>query len=146
LLVGGKEEQVKEMKEKAQCQGVSDYFIFTGTVPFDAVADYIDIADVLVSPRTKGSNTPLKIYSYLKSGKPIVATNLLTHTQVLNHDVAVLTEPTAKAFAEGILLILNDGGLRSTLSQNAKKLAEEKYSYSIYLEKTREVLEAVHSN
>ena len=39
--------------------------------------------DVLVSPRSRGTNTPLKIYQYLRSGKPIVATRLLTHTQVL---------------------------------------------------------------
>ena len=38
---------------------------------------------MLVSPRSRGTNTPLKIYQYLRSGKPIVATRLLTHTQVL---------------------------------------------------------------
>ena len=43
---------------------------------------------MLVSPRIRGTNTPLKIYSYLRSGRPIVATNLLTHTQVLTPDVA----------------------------------------------------------
>jgi glycosyltransferase involved in cell wall biosynthesis len=146
LLVGGKEEQIKDLKEKAHHKGVSDSFIFTGTVPFEAVADYIKIADVLVSPRIEGNNTPLKIYSYLKSGKPIVATNLLTHTQVLSSDVAVLTEPTPRAFAEGVLSVLNDHKLCDTLCQNAKKLAEEKYSYKTYLERTKEVLDAVFSN
>ena len=33
-----------------------------------------DAADVLVSPRSRGTNTPLKIYQYLRAGRPIVAT------------------------------------------------------------------------
>ena len=146
MLVGGNEGQIKSLKEIACQKNVSDSFIFTGIVPFDSVADYIEFADILVSPRIEGNNTPLKIYSYLKSGKPIVATNLPTHTQVLSSDVAVLTEPTPKAFAEGILAVLDNGELRISLSENAKKLVEEKYSYENYLAKTKEVLEAVYSN
>ena len=41
-------------------------------------------ADVLVSPRLKGLNTPMKIYSYLDSGSAVLATRLRTHTQVLD--------------------------------------------------------------
>ena len=37
-------------------------------------------ADVLISPRIKGVNTPMKIYSYLDSGRCVLATDLqLTH-------------------------------------------------------------------
>ena len=54
---------------------------------------------MLTSPRSKGTNTPLKIYQYLRSGKPIVATRLLTHTQVLDDDTAMLTAPDPQAFA-----------------------------------------------
>lgn len=143
MLVGGKEEQIISLREKASRNGISDSFAFTGTVPFDQVSDYIEVADILVSPRIEGNNTPLKIYSYLRSGKPIVATNLVTHTQVLNSEVAVLTEPTPGAFAEGIIAVLRDSGLRTMISKNAKKLAEEKYSYRIYFEKTKEILDMV---
>lgn len=146
MLVGGKEEQIRDLKEKTIQKGVSEFFIFVGTVSFDVVDDYIKIADVLVSPRIEGNNTPLKIYSYLRSGKPIVGTNLLTHTQVLNSDVAVLTEPRPEAFANGILAVLNDSRLCDILTENSKKLVEERYSYRIYLERTKEILEAVCSS
>lgn len=146
MLVGGKQDQIKGLKEMVSQKGVSDFFVFTGTVPFEEVSEYLEMADVLVSPRIEGNNTPLKIYSYLKSAKPIVATNLPTHTQVLSSNVAVLTEPSPSAFAEGVLSALNDHKLCDTLSQNARKLAEEKYSYNIYLEKTKEILDAVYSN
>ena len=67
-----------------------------------------DAADVLVSPRSRGTNTPLKIYQYLRSGRPIVATRLLTHTQVLSDDSAFLTPRPPEGFAAGILAALDD--------------------------------------
>ena len=91
---------------------------------------------MLVSPRLQGNNTPLKIYSYLRSGKPIVATNHLTHTQVLNCDVSVLTECTPEAFGRGVLKVVQDQELAKRISANAAQLAEEKYSYGAYLKKT----------
>ena len=53
-------------------------------------------ADILRPPRIRGTNTPLKIYSYLRSGKPIVATNLLTHTQVLTPEWRCWSRPTRR--------------------------------------------------
>src|SRR5207302_10840226 len=60
-------------------------------------------ADLLVSPRSRGTNTPLKIYQYLRSGRATVATRLLTHTQVLSDETAILTGATAREFADGVL-------------------------------------------
>ena len=73
--------------------------IFAGQRPAEEIPAFLDAADVLVSPRSTGTNTPLKIYQYLRSGRPIVATRLLTHTQVLDDDVAILTQATAEGFA-----------------------------------------------
>lgn len=71
---------------------------FLGAQPVALLsAVYLAQADILVSPRSKGSNTPMKLYSYLASGKPILATNLWTHTQVLTAASAVLTEPRPRA-------------------------------------------------
>ena len=75
--------------------GIEDATIFAGERPAEEIPAYLLAADVLVSPRSRGTNTPLKIYQYLRSGKPIVATRLLTHTQVLTDDTAVLTGATA---------------------------------------------------
>jgi len=138
-LVGGNPEQVEHYRQHVKKNNLSDYFVFTGQVSPDLVPQFIDIADILVTPRVEGNNTPLKIYSYLRSGKPIVATNHITHTQVLNDQVAVLTECNAKSFAEGLLKVINDEKLRQEISGNAKHLAEEKYSYQIYLQKTQNI-------
>jgi glycosyltransferase involved in cell wall biosynthesis len=96
----------------------------------------VEAADLLVSPRIRGTNTPLKIYSYLRSGKPIVATNLLTHTQVLTPEIAVLVDPAAGPFAAAILELLENPERRAQLSSAARAVAAEKYSREVYLRRT----------
>ena len=102
---------------------------------------FVKHSHVLVSPRTEGTNTPLKIYSYLQSGKPIVATNLYTHTQVLNPGVALLVEPDPEAFAQGILSVLENPSLAGRLGTNAREFFETNYSLRLVLKKTEQVLE-----
>ena len=77
--------------------------IFAGQRPADEIPAFLDAADALVSPRSSGTNTPLKIYQYLRSGRPIVATRLLTHTQVLDDAVRIcrrqLPQDSARPFS-----------------------------------------------
>src|SRR4030095_12729351 len=105
--------------EQAIRAGVADAVIFAGQRPSDEIPLFLDAADVLVSPRSTGTNTPLKIYQYLRSGRPIVATRLLTHTQVLNDDVAILTTATSEGFAAGILTALTDVDRAREVGQGA---------------------------
>jgi glycosyltransferase involved in cell wall biosynthesis len=146
VLVGGRPEQIEQMKELAALLGIEKIIHFLRQRPVEEMPMYMQLADILVSPRKDGKNTPLKIYSYLKSGKPIVATNILTHTQVLNDDVAMLTENNAEAFAEGTLKLIKDKKLQKRLIVNALRLSEEKYSYDAYLQKTAKVYQYVENS
>jgi hypothetical protein len=100
---------------------------------------FIGLSDVLVSPRLSGTNTPLKIYSFLKSGKPLVATNLWTHTQVLSDQTSVLVKPDAEGMAEGITFALFDRRAQEK-ARLAKENADRDYTYPRYKEKIRQVL------
>lgn len=141
LVVGGHEDQVDQYKKMAADRGVERNFIFTGQVSPDKIKSYMMCAQILLSPRTRGTNTPLKIYSYLKSGIPIVATRMLTHTQVMDESVAVLKDPIPEDFAQGITGLINNPSLGKELAMNAKKLADEKYSYKIYRKKLESSVE-----
>ncbi|MBN1480456.1 glycosyltransferase [candidate division KSB1 bacterium] len=143
LMVGGNEQQVAACKAKAAKLGVISKFNFTGFVQPDMIPSFVSLSDVLVSPRLQGTNSPLKIYSYLRSGKPIVATRHITHTQILNDSVSVLAEPNPESFAEGILSILDDKVKQQQLVQAAQQLAEKHYSYDSYLQKTKWIIEYV---
>jgi glycosyltransferase involved in cell wall biosynthesis len=118
--------------------GIAGAVVFVGQRAAEEIPLFLDAADVLVSPRSTGTNTPLKIYQYLRSGRPIVATRLLTHTQVLNDEVAILTDPTAEAFAAGIEAALSDRDRARAVGDRARELADTKYSYEAYLTRTRQ--------
>lgn len=142
VLVGGKKHQIEELKKLVQQLNISRKVIFTGQRPSSEIPLYISLADVLVSPRISGTNTPLKIYTYLKSGKPIVATKLRTHQQVLNPQNAILVEPEPEDLAKGIHFALyNSQSLK--IAQKAKTIADREYTYSKYLEKVKKSLELI---
>jgi glycosyltransferase involved in cell wall biosynthesis len=133
---------------RAKTQAVeigAEGIIFTGERPSESIPGFLDAADVLVSPRSTGTNTPLKIYQYLRSGRVIVATRLLTHTQVLSDRVAILTDPTPEAFARGILRAVNEPSMAKQLGEEARRLAETRYTYDAYLQRTREACAALSS-
>jgi glycosyltransferase involved in cell wall biosynthesis len=143
VLVGGKPAQIASWRQVAEACGIADCTVFVGTVGLDEAFDYLSIADVLVSPRAEGTSVPLKIYSYLHSGKPIVATNSVAHTQVLNNEVAILVEPTSEALAGGILMLLKDPETGRRIGAAARKFAEARYSFKDYVAKLAHIYDTV---
>jgi glycosyltransferase involved in cell wall biosynthesis len=138
LLIGGVAKLTEFYRDKAEKMGVSSSTLLMEKIPASEVRHFQEMSDVLVSPRKSGTNTPLKIYSYLRSGKPIVATNLITHTQVLTPEISILTEPNPESFAKGILQALEDPEI-SNLTKRAMRVAEEKYSYKEYVSKVAQL-------
>ena len=135
LVVGGTPEQVAAVEARARAAGAP--LVFTGQRPPHEVPHFVDACDVLVSPRISGTNTPLKIYSYIRSGRPIVAIDLRTHTQVLSHETAMLVPPTPEGLAAGLQQTLTDASLRERLASAAARLAEDHYSRASYVARTR---------
>jgi glycosyltransferase involved in cell wall biosynthesis len=138
VLAGGTAQQIEDAQRQVTELGLGDQTVFAGQRPAEEIPAFLDAADVLVSPRSLGTNTPLKIYQYLRAGRPIVATRLLTHTQVLDDDVAFLTEATPEGFAQGILDAIADPSRARAMGARARVLAETKYSYEAYLSRTRQ--------
>ncbi len=107
LLVGGTPQQVEQMRVlAAQCRA-EQTCIFPGRRPAHEMAAFLTLADVLVTPRNRGTNPPMKIYAYMQSGRPIVSTNVPTHRQILDEQCAFLTEPDSESLAKGILAALS---------------------------------------
>jgi glycosyltransferase involved in cell wall biosynthesis len=141
LVVGGTAEQVSMYSRKAAENGISSQCIFTGRLPQERAQKYIGMASVLVSPRSAGINTPLKIYEQLASGIPLVATNIYSHTQVLDDNVAILVDPDPDDMARGLEEALCDDARRMQIVAAAKKLYEDKYSRPVYTKKIKQLLE-----
>ncbi len=91
--------------------------------PREAMAAYLAMADVLVSPRAYGGNLPLKVFDYLAAGRPIVATDIPTHRTVLTEERAVLVAPRTEALAAGILSVLADPERAQRLATAGRRYA-----------------------
>lgn len=139
LLVGGSEADVSLMKKKAIELKADKKLKFIGQIPPEKISQYLMMADVLVSPRISGTNTPLKIYSFLKSGKPLVATKLWTHTQILDDKISILVRPDANSLASGISRALFDEEAQDR-AQAAKEISDKEFTFPKYLEKISLVL------
>lgn len=143
LLVGGSDEQVGKARRLADSLGLGDRCVLTGRVPKTAAIAYTQSAQVLVSPRIYGTNTPLKIYEQLASGRPLVATRIWSHTQVLDDSVCFLADPDADSLADGLVAALTDAAGAGERVRNAMALYEREYSRPVYERKIRRLLELV---
>ena len=135
LLVGGNPEQVVRYRDSLTREGLQNRVTLVGTVHPSEIPGYITAADLLVSPRISGTNTPLKIYGYMRSGRPIVATNRWTHTQTLSETTAELVPPTVNGLAAGIIRLLSNKERCRLLAENARGFAEKEFSDSAYADK-----------
>jgi glycosyltransferase involved in cell wall biosynthesis len=148
VVVGGTSAQHGAIRRHAVTCGVESSFVLVPAVPPTEIFLYHQVADVLVSTRSKGTNTPLKIYQYLRAGKPIVATALRSHTQVLTQDTAELVPPSPEGVASGLLRVLTDEAYGRSLAEGATRLAREEYSEEVHMARLRSLLErlpATHS-
>ena len=143
VLAGGTPEQVEKKRKHAHDKGISEHCIFTGRVPKHEAMQLNSMADVLLSPRVTGTNTPLKIYEQLASGKPLVATNIYSHTQVLDNSVCFLVEPEPLPMAEGILQALDDSSLTKQRVDAASALYAREYSRNIYEKKLTDLFTSI---
>jgi glycosyltransferase involved in cell wall biosynthesis len=88
--------------------------------PRARIPAFLGMAEILVSPRLYGDNVPLKIFDYLRAGKPIVATDTTGHRSVLSDDIAVLVERDAHSIAAGIIKLLADPAIARTMAGRAR--------------------------
>ena len=137
VLMGGEPHEVESLKARAERSRGGARCVFTGKRPPSELPLFLALADLVVSPRIRGENTPFKIYTYLASGKPLVATRLPTHTQLLDDSLAFLAEPTPEALAEAVRAALADRGDAARRTARAVALIEREYSEARYLEKVR---------
>jgi glycosyltransferase involved in cell wall biosynthesis len=141
LFMGGEPAEVARMAARAAAAGAR--CVFAGKRPVAELPRFLAAADLLVSPRRTGANTPFKVYTYLASGRPLVATRIATHTQLLDDTLAVLTEPTPEGLAAGVRRVLAEPEASAARADRGRRLIERDYSPARFAEKVRRAYEAI---
>lgn len=138
IVIGGTAKHVRHYEQMARTLGIPEGRLeLLGARPVSQLGAYLQQADILVSPRTLGQNTPMKVYSYMQAGKAILATDIRSHTQALDATCAMLVDAEPAAMAQGFARLLHDPALRARLGQAAQERAEREYSLPAYQRKLR---------
>jgi glycosyltransferase involved in cell wall biosynthesis len=132
VIIGGSNDEIAERKQVLAGEGVDAQVTFLGNVAPDELPNYLSASDVLLVPRLSGVNTPLKVLDYFKSGGAIVATDVPSNQIILNKATALFAQPNAESFAEKILVLAEDDGLRTHLGNNGRRLYEQKYNFEAF--------------
>ncbi len=134
-LFGGIDKEVKYETKLIVKYGVENTVKIFPRKPQPELAKYYEKADIVISPRVIGYDTPMKIFDYMNYGKCILATNKPIHTEILTNKNSYLTKDTPEAFAKAILFLKDNLSIVEKLGISAKNDFEDKYSFDIMKEK-----------
>ena len=127
-----------EMRSALAVHEKTGAVIFTGSLPSDKVAEYLDASDILVSPHipmpdgSRFFGSPTKLFEYMAMGKSIVASRLEQLAEVLEHDRTawLITPGDVDELVEGILRLALDPAKRETLGAAARRAAVERHGWA----------------
>ena len=132
VFVGGTDEDIALFEKQ---YGNIHNIILVGHKPHEDIPYYLSSADVLVLPNSGKSDdaslytSPMKLFEYMASGVPIVASNVPSLREILSDESAALFAPDdARDLADKILGILGDNKKAAQLAARARSIAE-KYSW-----------------
>ena len=131
-IIGGNPQSIQLYTRRAQELGIGKSVTFAGPRPIHRLGEYLECADILTSPRIRGNNTPMKIYSYLHSGKALLATDLPTHRQVLDESIAYMAPATVSGYADGLAQLIGSVELREGLGTRARERASRLYTLEAF--------------
>lgn len=145
VIVGGIDEHIKLYQSKAEDLGISSRTHFLGPRPFAQLDEYLAEADMIACPRIKGVNTPMKIFPYLHSGKPVIATDLYTHNQILSGKEAYLAPAHPEGFANAIVELTEDEELKTKYGTNGRLFIERNHTYPAHQRRMNEVYDWIEN-
>jgi glycosyltransferase involved in cell wall biosynthesis len=141
VLVGGPAEAGERYRAQLGPHG-EKLIVLTGQTP-DQVVALTRRADVLVHPRLacrENYSVQSKLAVYLAAGRPIVATDFGDYQMLLGQSGAgLLTAVGAESIASGILRVLNDPQLASSLASACAPVAREYFAMNRNIDRYLEV-------
>ena len=124
VFVGGTEYDVKQFRKKAEDL---DNVLILGYKPHKEIPVFLKAADVLVLPNSASEKissytSPLKLFEYMSSGRPIVASELLSIKEILNSENSVLVgSDDPESLVGGISKVIENSSFGEMISQKAKE-------------------------
>ncbi|MDO8548111.1 MAG: glycosyltransferase family 4 protein [bacterium] len=147
VAVGGSEKDRTHYDKEAQDLGVEAQVELKGFVPQATLALYQKAADSLLmpfpdTPHYRSNMSPVKMFEYMASGRPIITSDLPTIREVLNEKNAGLVPPgDSRALADTIRTLLSEPERGQRLAEQAQR---EVLAYS-WDERSKKILSFISS-
>jgi glycosyltransferase involved in cell wall biosynthesis len=133
IMIVGEEGGLGKTMNLARKFGVFDKTIFTGTVPYKLVPEYISCMDVCLVPfaKHKGMDAgedgccPLKLAEYLACEKPVISTQ-----KTVMPEGTVLYASNAEEYRNEILKLYNNPQLRTEMGSKGRSIIQRSYTWS----------------
>jgi glycosyltransferase involved in cell wall biosynthesis len=141
LILAGDGTCRSELETLAKQLGQAEAVLFPGFV--NNVAQVYDALDAFVFPSEfEGLGTALQ--TAMVAGLPCISTTRGALAEVVDCErTALVAEPDGKQFAAAMLRLINDAGLRETLSSAGRHEVEQRFSAGRMVENTIRVYEEV---
>lgn len=143
LVIVGEGDQKSELLKRVSELKLEKSCIFVGTVSYDELVKYYNLADVFVMPsiRNESGNidaSPVAMMEAMCCGIPVVATRFASSSELINSKNGVLVEEkNSHQIADAIITILKKD--LSQMKKAIKKKAEENFSSKLTAKKYKEV-------
>ncbi|MCX6701652.1 MAG: glycosyltransferase family 4 protein [Candidatus Zambryskibacteria bacterium] len=146
-IVGGEQKDIDYYKAYAKELDLLQKVIFVGNVPHIDISLHMSACDYLIAPYPNTEHyshymSPMKMFEYMASGRPIIATDLPSIREILSDkETAILVAPgLPEALAGAVEGLTNDSQLAQTLAETAYGEVKEKYTWE---RRAKKVLEFV---
>lgn len=147
LFVGGSKEDMRRLKKYAERLDVKEKIILKGYVKPSEVGEYLKASDILIhysaSMGDMASFSPLKLFEYMLSGKPLLAPDFPYIKEVIRENVNGFlfnhTDPRSLAELIEKILKMDKEEVRKVV-ERAKSIAEKEYTYTA---RARKIMEAI---
>jgi glycosyltransferase involved in cell wall biosynthesis len=148
VIVGGSKSEIIDHKEYADKKSI-DNIIFIGTVPHVEVADYLFASNYLLakwSPEVPTINycSPLKVFEYMATGKPILTQNFPTIMEVLTDkkDAILAQNDDYDDLRKSIEWAIKNPDICEIMGKKSRELAFKEYSWKVRVNKIIDFIEA----
>ncbi|MCC7445937.1 MAG: glycosyltransferase family 4 protein [Anaerolineae bacterium] len=144
LLLIGEGLTSTDCKALAHSLGLMDRVTFTGNIPYQDVASYVAAGDIAIMPATNDYGNPMKVYEYMAMGKPVIAPDQETITELVTHNQTayLFAKENVAAMAAALQTLSEDAALRRRLGSAASQLAAQ-HTWEKRAETIQRALEAV---
>jgi glycosyltransferase involved in cell wall biosynthesis len=133
LVLVGEGDQLAEWKSLAAALGVADQVRWVGTVPFDQIPVYYNMADVLVNPavRKPADGLNVCVLDAMSCAKPVVGTAVAGNPLAIEHGVTgfITSEGDVAALASALATLAADPALRTEMGAAARRRVDEELGW-----------------